>query len=359
MIEAIEVDFLPVGAGEHSGDAIAVRWKENGEIKILVYDGGTDQYGKALVAHVREHFGTNVVDFVVNSHPDNDHAGGLAFVLTEMEVRELWLHRPWTRSAEIRRYFHDGRITDESLARRLQQKMSAAYELEQIATELNIPIREPFAGEKIGIFDVLSPGEDRYVHELIPEFEKSPELKEAKSFIDAATSVIKAAASFVADLWNEEYLPESVATSAENESSAILYATTPFGGYLLTGDAGIQSLRAAADYATARGIDVLGDLHFAQIPHHGGRNNVSTDTLNLLMGLPGGDRDAPTTKHAFVSAAALAPKHPKRVVTNAFARRGFKVTQTKGQTINLARQFPGRAGWSAAPSVPFYDEVEE
>lgn len=359
MVQAIEVDFLPVGAGEHSGDAIAVRWKESNQIKVLIYDGGTGDYGKALVAHVREHFQTDIVDYVVNSHPDNDHAGGLAFILEELKVGELWMHRPWERSSDIRGYFHDGRITDESLAKRLQQKMSAAYALEKIALERNIPIHEPFAGSRIGIFTALSPTEERYIHELIPQFEKSPELKEEMSTLEAFKDTAKAALSYVADFWNKEYLPDTVTTSAENESSAILYTSTPYGGYLLTGDAGIQSLRAAHDYASSVGINVAGDLRFAQIPHHGGRHNVSTETLNLLMGSPLTDRAAVADRVAFVSAAEKAPKHPKRVVTNAFIRRGFNVGQTKGKTITHRQIFPARPNWVAMDAVPFYDEVEE
>lgn len=358
MVQAIEVDFLPVGAGEHSGDAIAVRWKEDDQIKVLIYDGGTGDYGKALVAHVREHFQTDTVDYVVNSHPDNDHAGGLAFVLEELKVSELWMHRPWERSADIRGYFHDGRITDESLAKRLQQKMSAAYALEKIALQRNIPIREPFAGSQIGIFTVLSPTEERYVHKLIPQFEKSPELKEETSALESFKDTAKAVLSYIADFWDKEYLPDTVTTSAENESSAILYASTPYGGYLLTGDTGIQSLRAAHEYASSVSINVASDLKFAQIPHHGGRHNVSTETLNLLMGSPLADRGEVNNRIAFVSAAEKAPKHPKRVVTNAFIRRGFEVGQTKGKTINYGQAFPARPNWVAIDPVPFYDQVE-
>lgn len=42
-----EIDFLPVGNGDTSGDAIAVRWQEaNGSYKVLIYDGGTKNQGR-------------------------------------------------------------------------------------------------------------------------------------------------------------------------------------------------------------------------------------------------------------------------------------------------------------------------
>lgn len=359
MVNGIEIDLLPVGEGEHSGDAIAIRWKENDQYKVLIYDGGTSDYGEALVNHVKTYFGTDYVDYVVNSHPDNDHAGGLLYVMENLKVGELWMHRPWEYSAQIRDYFHDGRMTDESLAARLKQKMSAAYKLEKAAEERGISVYEPFAGSRIGAFTVLSPTQDRYVHDLVPAFEKSPELKKAESVVEYAFDMLKAAASYVADVWDKEYLPETVTTSAENESSTILFAQSDTDGFLLTGDAGIESLRACAEYATSIGIDLPQKVTFVQIPHHGGRHNVSTDTLNMVLGPPVAGQNAASTRFACASAAAKAPTHPKRVVTNAFIRRGFSVGQTKGQTVCHRRNMPAREGWVPISYVPFYSEVEE
>ena len=69
-----EIDFLPVGEGDTSGDAIAVRYGDGNEWRVMVYDGGTKASGKALVEHIKTHYGTTHVDFLVNSHPDQDHA---------------------------------------------------------------------------------------------------------------------------------------------------------------------------------------------------------------------------------------------------------------------------------------------
>lgn len=360
MADSIEIDFLPVGDGEHSGDAIAVRWRENDQYKILIYDGGTKAYGSALVDHVKTHFHSHYVDYVVNSHPDNDHAGGLLYVLQNLTVGEVWMHQPWTYSAEIRHYFRDGRITDASLAERLKGKMAAAYALENAAKEREVQVHEPFAGSQIGIFTVLSPTRDRYVHELVPQFEKAPELKKDESALDSIFDAVKGALGFIADRWDVEYLPDTVSTSAENESSAVLFASVGDRGYLLTGDAGIQTLRASAEYAMSIGIDLPRRVSFVQIPHHGGRHNVSTETLNMLVGEPLPNALEEPTRTAFVSVGAKAPRHPKRVVTNAFARRGFKIGQTKGGTIcHFTPGMPQREGWGPISYVPFYDEVEE
>ncbi|MFX1763419.1 MBL fold metallo-hydrolase [Paraburkholderia sp. A1RI-2L] len=359
MTTGIEIDFLPVGEGEHSGDAIAIRWLEDGRYRVMLYDGGTKDYGQALVNHVKTHFGADYVDYVVNSHPDNDHAGGLLYVLENLKVGELWMHQPWNYSSHIRQYFRDKRITDDSLAERLQKKMAAAFALEEMAESKGIAVHEPFAGSKIGIFTVLSPERDRYVHELIPAFEKSPQLLKAATVMDSIADAFKGAIGYLADVWDKEYLPDTVTTSAENESSAVLFAAYGGRGYLLTGDAGVDTLRASADYAARMGIHLPSQVAFAQIPHHGGRHNVSSETLNLVFGEPLAFRPENPNRVAFVSAAAKAPSHPKRVVTNAFNRRGFRVAQTKGISIWHRRNMPERAGYGPLTYVPFYDEVEQ
>lgn len=357
-----EIDFLPVGNGSRSGDAIAVRYGSPGSYKVMVYDGGTKESGQALVDHIKAYYGTERVDYVVNSHPDGDHASGLSVVLEQVEVGELWMHRPWEYSAEIRDYFKDGRITDNSLAERLKEKMGAAYALEQLATEKGIPIFEPFQGSKIGDFEVFSPEKDWYVHELIPQFAKSPEQKaeSTMSFTAAMNSIkemARKAVEWVAEHWHIESLREDVKTSAENESSVILHGVIDGRGILFAGDAGVQALHAAADYAEWLGISIPSTLKFSQIPHHGSRNNVSTTALDRIWGTRKASDDGIQTISAFVSVAKESNTHPRKAVTNAFIRRGCRVIETRGDTKYHWHNMPSR-GWYPASTIPFANEVE-
>src|SRR3989338_1353386 len=127
-----EIDFLPVGNGDKSGDAIALRYGYPSDFKVMIVDAGTKESGQALVDHVRTHYGVDCVDFVVNTHPDLDHASGLSIVLEQLGVGELWMHRPWDYSEELCELFQDGRITPNSLAGRMKEKMKAAHRLEEI-----------------------------------------------------------------------------------------------------------------------------------------------------------------------------------------------------------------------------------
>lgn len=368
MSDAIgfEIDFLPVGNGERSGDAIAIRYGSPGEYKVLVYDGGTKESGQALVEHIKKYYGTTRVDYVVNSHPDSDHASGLSVVLEQLEIGELWMHQPWKYSSVILDYFKDGRITDNSLAERLKDKMAAAYALEQLAEEKGIPVYEPYRGATIGDFVVLSPEEEWYVHDLIAEFQKSPESKKAESAATVGLAGIfetakKAAASAVAwitEHWGSESLRDDVQTSAENESSVILFGQLDEKGILLTGDAGIRALDATAAFAESKKFSLPDVLHFIQVPHHGSRNNVSTTVLDKIVGPRKAADDGATSKTAYVSASEKSSTHPRKVVVNAFIRRGAKVVETKGQSKRYHHNMPAREGWIPVTPLTFSQQVE-
>lgn len=160
-----EIDFLPVGKGDKSGDAIAVRYGARGDYKVMVVDGGTKESGQALVEHIKKYYQTDYVDYVVNTRPDQDHASGLTEVLENLKVGELWIHRPWLYIEEIVKYvdsvqapfLRDKRTTIQSIKDRFQwEYYKYAKELESIAKKKGIAIKEPYEGCEIGDFTVLS-----------------------------------------------------------------------------------------------------------------------------------------------------------------------------------------------------------
>src|SRR6267142_1685364 len=114
-----EVDFLQVGNGEKSGDAIALRFgnllADPPQQTVCVIDGGYQDSGEALVSHIKTYYNTDHVNAVISTHPDGDHASGLEVVLNEMKVDYLLMHQPWKNTDGISDFFQDGRVTDESV----------------------------------------------------------------------------------------------------------------------------------------------------------------------------------------------------------------------------------------------------
>ena len=52
----------------------------------MVVDGGTKESGKKIVEHIKIYYGTTHVDYVVNTHPDQDPASGLSVGMEELTV---------------------------------------------------------------------------------------------------------------------------------------------------------------------------------------------------------------------------------------------------------------------------------
>jgi len=346
-----EIDFLPVGNGGKSGDAICLRWEENNKYKVMVIDGGTKESGENIVEHIQKHYATSIVDYVVNTHPDQDHASGLSIVLEKLTVKELWIHRPWNYTKQIIDYFKDRRITEESLKRRLEKSFSYSKPLEDLAIEKKTTIKEPYQGKMIGIFEVLSPSKQWYLYDLIPDFSKTPDKKEGV-LTEGFESLKAKVLAWIEESFDKETLKTDGTTSADNESSIVLYTKINDKGILFTGDAGIRALNKA--YEFKEGISEK--LNFIQVPHHGSRNNVNPDILDKILGDKGQEEKG---KIAFISASKDSTKHPRQTVINAFIRRGCKIIATQGSSKWHHRGTPKREGYSTAEPLTFKKKFQE
>lgn len=363
MITNYEIEFLPVGNGEKSGDCILIHYFENNVEKIIVYDGGTQASGEAMVAHIKEYYGTHKIDYLINSHPDGDHVSGLIYVLENMQVGEVWIHQPWKYSEQILDLFHDGRMTANSLSERMKSKLRLAHRVYELAEEKSIPVYEPYAGAKIGPFTVLSPDKDWYINTLLPDFAKTPTKAKMvlESVVDSLENYVETVAKLLEESWSDENLPDNVQTSAENNSSVVLYANFSGRGFVLTGDSGVEAIERACTFAENNNLRLKENLRFVQVPHHGSRRNVSSKALNCLLGEPINfdAHNLTLDKTAFVSASKSSKKHPRDRVVNAFMRRGFKVIATKGSAKRHYKGMPERSGWSSVSPLEFSYEVDD
>lgn len=366
-----EIEFLPVGDASRAGDAIVVRYGDASSYKLMIVDGGNLDSGKALVDHIRKHFGIDaVISHVVLTHADADHASGLRVVLAELPVANLWMHVPWAFAAAARPYFANKNWTVDGLREAIRKEYDVLVELAQLAAGRKITLQSPFAGATVGPFRVLSPYQDVYPV-LLPQFDRTPEpdqkaiqatgwwIGKQPGFI--ARMIEKAVAkaeTWVNETWGKELLREGGITSASNESSVILYGDFDGGRrVLLTGDAGLRALGCAAYCAGQLGLP-LQDFKFVQIPHHGSRRNVGPTILNQILG-PIQAEDSASRFSAFVSAPKDDDTHPRKMVLNAFTRRGGRVIATQGSSTVFWGGFPARDGYENATVLPFASRVEE
>jgi beta-lactamase superfamily II metal-dependent hydrolase len=355
MSEFVEIDFLAVETAK-SGDAIAIRYSMNGATIVHVVDGGFLDTGDKLVEHLKTQYQTTHVDHVVLTHTDQDHVNGLRKVLETCTVGCLWMNRPWLYADELIHRFETYNSVD-ALRRRLRTVYAAAANLEELAIEKGIPIGSPLQGTAIGSFTVLAPSKARYL-DLVVASEKTPvAVDEGKAlglggyFVKA----LKAAANLVKAAWAHEYFPLD-GTSSENEMSVVQYANIASRRILLTGDTGRDGLIEAAAYAPYVGLQLPG-LWMFQVPHHGGRHNVSTEVLDVWLGKP---LPGPVADHAFnalCSSAKADEHHPKNSVIRAVHHRGGHFAATEGRNLCLSHGIA--RGWVPVPQCPYPEEQEE
>jgi hypothetical protein len=364
-----EVEFIAGGDNSKAGDAIVIRYGEPHDYKLMLVDGGHGQTGERLVEHLRNQFGPYVaLEHVLLTHSDADHASGLRTVLKEIPVRNMWLHVPWLLARDVVHLFDDRSWTQDGLEGAIRKEYDIIGEIVDLAVAAGAQLRYPFEGDDIGPFRILSPSRYAYLH-LLPQFEKTPAANESaikaasmwigkasimQKIVDAARAKVD---SWITESWMSERLMDGGITSASNESSVVLYGA--FDGarrYLLTGDAGVNALTWAADYADSTGL-ALQNFTFVQVPHHGSRRNVGPSNLTRLLGpiLP---ENTAGRFSAYVSAPADDESHPRRIVLNAFKRRGGIIIATQGSNKVHMGGFPTRAGYGDVEALPFYTRVE-
>ncbi len=369
---AYEIDFIPVGDPDadgkcrRSGDAIAVRWGNlSGDPKdqwVMIVDGGFKSSGEALVEHVRTWYKTSRVDFVVNSHPHDDHIQGLFPVFENLSVGTLLIHKPWEHAKAVVDLLGDNRTTYRGSRQRLKESFQAAHDLCELAAKNEVKIMEPFEGASTadGVLRVLGPSVELY-QQLIAADLSGKEVSDTVQAESTITATIRALAAKVAETWDRDKLGEPATDAVEplNHTSTILHLNFGETTALLTGDAGVVALERAAMYAESQGID-LTKCTRVQLPHHGSKRNVGPKILNRILGpiLPKG---TPATRRGMLSAAIHGePKHPSARVTNGFLRRGFDTNVARASTICWSsHDAPDRPRWTTVPTFDFRYEYEE
>jgi hypothetical protein len=305
-----EVDFLPVGDGGRSGDAIALRYSApnpaNDDQVVVVIDGGFSDDGEALVEHITRYYGTSRVDLVVSTHPDGDHANGLCHLLEELTVGELLIHDPRTRLRDT-----DGLALDTVL------------DLIDLADKYSVPRTEPFTG--LTRFDdsflVAGPTQEYYAQmldEQVRQHEQPPAEGIRKALTAAGTWLKHIAGRPV------ERLTDAGITSPRNNSSVICQVLADGNRLLFTADAGQPALTDAAEFLDRSGFSPSSwPLSLVQAPHHGSRRNVGPTVLNRLLG----DHTMSDRGHCVASTAREAERHP-----NPSRRQRFRAPRLSGGT---------------------------
>lgn len=281
MIKAYEVRFFRVGTLSKGGDAILIRLiDENNNPTVIIVDGGYKENGEKMIEYLSS-LGISTIDLVINTHPDIDHISGLIRIFEEdgLTIRKLIMNRPWRDSNITADYFYDGRITDNSVNKRMTAAFDYAYQLEQAAIakigEANI-IHPVVGNVYFDCLTILGPSKSLYRTKLL-ESDKTPTTVGDTStnfFSRTMRKLVHYIRGFMQ--WKNEE------TSPINETSIVSLLCLPDKNYLLTGDAGRCCLDEALNYKSVTYPIAHEAIGVMQLPHHGSRKNVSPELIRRV-----------------------------------------------------------------------------
>lgn len=335
-----EIDFLPVGDGERSGDAIAMRFTrpDTGGIAQVIIDAGFQDDGEALVEHVNTYYDSDYIDLAILTHPDGDHIGGMGVVVRKLRVGALLVNNIGARGGS-------------SLP-----AADAVDDLIRTAEEQGTKIYEPFSGTSAfgGALTVLGPDVDYYeelVAAQVPQEVAKAAAAAARPPGPLARLALRALGAFPLEI----PFDDREGDTPRNNSSVVTLLEVDGFRALFTADAGVPALERAWDWLEKSGREVR-PPELVQIPHHGSRKNGSSMLLDRLLGQKGQAQ----TREAIVSVSADAPRHPYPHIVNAYGRRGYQVGTTAGRVVCFPSPgLPRRPGWVTWSPLPPLDESEE
>ena len=176
-----EIDFIATKENKGNADAICFRYEKDGKFINVVYDGGSKVLANKLIEHLEEFYFKDEyspkIDYLICSHPDQDHASGLIEVIEKFNIGKIIMNIPWKYIYNIWDNVNDGRTSEESLEKRLKNDYPYVAKIEELAQEKGIEIIEGFEDKQINEnLKILSPSKEFFIELL----KKSSELCDDK-----------------------------------------------------------------------------------------------------------------------------------------------------------------------------------
>jgi beta-lactamase superfamily II metal-dependent hydrolase len=338
-ITGIKIVVLDV----QDADAIIVNLYKETDQFIMLLDGGRIGDSKIVIRELDQILkvsGKKGPNLVVCTHYDSDHIGGLKAVVNHYKtnIGTVFIHRtsqildivnlktgksegifPSENDAVLNGgYSYMDVRRDENIDKVLETVLQEK-ELIELVDSLGIPSCEPVAGgcqvpgwEEIRIIGPTL----EYYQKLFPaNLDKLSFLKEEAEILAAGFDVTATTTDPCEAL---DTLARSRVTPT-NLNSAIIKIEMQGKSFLFTGDAGISSLYNISNYETD-----LKDIYWLKVPHHGSRNNINRDLIELM-----------SPRIAVVSGN----RHVDGNVINCLRSKGTRVDITRDAKVHLHYEF--------------------
>ena len=270
--DRFEIRFFPVGDKTKGGDAILIQLFDFANKKhVVLIDGGYWATGKQIISYLKK-CSVEKIDYVISTHFDNDHIGGIGEVISSDCIScGTLIMNDYNQSCL--KYVEDQTQIGETLNESLEQ----AKNIRAIAQQRGIDMIHP-CGLTNPIWDclyILGPSQnhmDKYVLGVYSE----PVEENVRMVENLSHSKFEKYDSTKEIQWDNKEK-----TSGINETSIVVALKLGDLKFLFTGDVGKEGLNAALDKWESMG-HLASEFTHIQLPHHGSRKNIDLDIIRRL-----------------------------------------------------------------------------
>ena len=327
-------------------------YDENNAEYIVLVDAGRYEDGKKVAKFIKDTYGKYYVDLAICTHCDDDHYGGLLWMVEDMknnprtsvDIKELWMNDPGQHcwASEFERRTSDVRTQNQA---RTVYTLLNGKNFIKVVNELlgsgnsnaEMKVREVFSNKDYkafdGIIEVIGPSVEYYEEKVLKfrhEMKANKTTPAANDADDDDTIEIDNAGN-VKSITLDNAVPDD---NNHNLSSIIfLFKPTTARKYLFTGDAGEESfknLKYESDWGR------LKNLHWLKLPHHGSKRNITCAMINHFR-----------PKVAYATSRCYGTWLSKAVV-NALKQVKTRVYATNEHGSMLHHSIEDREGYSTA-----------
>lgn len=350
-VNKYEIDMLDV----KDADAFLIHFYDDANKEyIVLVDAGRYEDGEKVSKFIKETYGSNHVDLAICTHCDDDHFGGLLWMVEDMmnnpqtsvDIKEMWMNDPGLHcwADDFERRTSDART--QSQAREVYTLQNGRNFIDTVDALLRsgnanagVKVREIFSDDPGGytafdeVIEVIGPSLG-YYEEQVVKFRHSMKVNKTSP---ATNDNDDDDAIEIDDAGNIKSVTLDNATpdDSPHNLSSIIFLFKPTAGkvYLFTGDAGEDSFKKLK-HEDAWGR--LKNIYWLKLPHHGSKRNITCAMINHFR---------PTV--AYATSKSYGTWLSKALV-NALKQVKTRVYATNVNGSMLHNKIKDRDGYSAA-----------
>ena len=315
-VRSYEIDMLKVGAA----DACLIRFFDDaGRSYVILIDAGNYSDGKTVSDFIQNRYGTKIMDLAICTHCDKDHFGGLVYLLEDMKehpyssikIKELWVNDPGKHvSVDDVKYYRNQQNAEKEA--RSVYTLPNNKNLFDVLDGLDIIVKEAFSDPSTmafgGLIKVVGPTVNYYE-------------KKALLFRNGLEPIVKTYSyaelpddnSSYGEIKSKALDDSDDDTSAHNQTSIMVLFTPSDGNkFFFSGDAG----REAFENMRKTDQNMLKNITWLKVPHHGSRGNMNCAMINLM-----------NPRYAYVSCDGY-DKWLDSLIVKVLKRKGCSVAST-------------------------------